>query len=104
MFDLFLNGVLCVVCFRMRRRARVAPLADEAVDEVSIQDEFLPPEPPARRRGRGRARGRPRGTGRRRQRDLQDDEPAEQDNVSAEFVVETSQDIEPIPPTVPPMQ
>ena len=59
----------------MRRRARVAPLADEAVDEVSFQDEFLPPEPPARRRGRGKVR--PRVAGRRRQRDLQDDEPAE---------------------------
>ena len=44
---------------------------------MSFQDEFLPPEPPARRRGRGRARGRPRVASRRRQRDLRDDEPAE---------------------------
>ena len=70
MFDLFLNGVLCVVCFRMRRRARVAPPVDETEDEVSFKDEFLPPEPRARRRGRGRTRGRPRIAGRRRQRDL----------------------------------
>ena len=56
MFDLFLNGVLCVVCFKMRHRARVAPPADEAEDEVSFQDEFLPLEPLARRRGRGRSR------------------------------------------------
>ena len=88
----------------MRRTARVAPPTDEAENEVSFQDEFLPPEPPARRRGRGRARGRPRGAGRRRQRDLQDDEPAEQDDVSAEYMVETSQDTEPIPPAVPLMQ
>ena len=86
----------------MRRRARVAPPADEAEDEVSFQDEFLPPEPPARRRGRGRVR--PRGTGHRTQRYLQDDEPAEQDDTSAEYVVETSQDTEPIPPAVPLMQ
>ena len=70
--------VFCVLfVFRMRCRARVAPPADEAENEVSFQDEFLPPEPPARRRGRGRATGRPRGVGHRRQRDLQDDEPAE---------------------------
>ena len=95
---------MCVVCFKLRRRARVAPPTDEAENEVSFQDEFLPPEPPARRRGRGRARGRPRVAGRRRQRDLQDDEPAEQDDVSAEYMVETSQDTEPIPPVVPLMQ
>ena len=71
---------------------------------MSFQDEFLPHEPPTRRRGRGRTRGRPRGTGRHRQRDLQDDEPAKQDNVSAEYVVKTSQDTEPIPPAVPLMQ
>ena len=95
--------MFCVLfVFRMRRRARVAPPVDETEDEVSFQDEFLPPEPPARRRGRGKVR--PRVAGRRRQRDLQDDEPADQDNVSAEYVVETSQDSEPIPPAVPLMQ
>ena len=97
--------VFCVLfVFRMRCRARVAPPADEAEDEVSFQDEFLPPEPRARRRGRGKTRGRPCVAGRRRQRDLQDDEPAEQDDVSAEYMVETSQDTEPIPPAVPLMQ
>ena len=70
---------LAVLCLRCR--ARVAPLADEAEDEVSFQDEFLPPEPPARRRGRGRARGRPRVAGRRRQRDLQDDEPTDSSTI-----------------------
>ena len=50
----------------MRRRARVAPPIDEAEDERSYQDEFLPPEPPTRHRGRGRARGRPQGAGHRR--------------------------------------
>ena len=63
---------MCVVVFRMRCRARVAPLVDEAEDEGSFQDELLPPEPPIRRRGRGRARGRPRVASRRRQRDLRD--------------------------------
>ena len=33
---------VCVVVFRMRRRARVAPPVDEAEDEGSFQDEFLP--------------------------------------------------------------
>ena len=70
----------------MRRRARVAPSVDEAEDEGSFQDDFLPLEPPARRRGRGRARGRARGAGRRRQRDLQDDEPIEPDFEEAEFI------------------
>ena len=79
---------VCVVVFRMRRRARVAPPVDEAEDEGSFQDEFLPPEPPVRRRGRGRARGRARGAGRRRQRDLQDDEPVEPDFEEAEFVAQ----------------
>ena len=61
---MYLNCVLCVLfVFRMRRRARVAPPVDKAEDEESFQDEFLPPEPPARRRGRGR--GRARGVGRR---------------------------------------
>ena len=72
----------------MRCRARVSPLVDETEDELSFQDEFLPPEPPARRRGRGRARGRPREVGRRRQRDLQEDEPAEHDDVESEFIAE----------------
>ena len=73
---MYLNYVLCVLfIFYLRCRARVAPPVDEAEDEGSFQDEFLPPEPPVRRRGRGRARGRARGAGRRRQRDLQDDEP-----------------------------
>ena len=50
----------------MRRRARVAPPVDEAEDDGSYQDEFLPPEPPARHWGRGSGRGRPRGADRRR--------------------------------------
>ena len=80
---------VCVLfVFRMRRRARVAPPVDEAEDEGSFQDEFLPPEPPARRRGRGRARGRARGAGRRRQRDLQDDEPVEPDFEEADFIAQ----------------
>ena len=54
----------------MRRRAQVAPPVDEAEDEGSFQDEFLPPESPARRRGRGRVRGRARAAGHHRQRDL----------------------------------
>ena len=54
----------------LRYRARVAPPVDEAEDEGSFQDEFLPLEPPVRRRGRGRARGRPRVASRRRQRGL----------------------------------
>ena len=66
----------------LRCRARVASPVDEAKDEGSFQDEFLPPEPPVRRRGRGRARG----AGRRRQRDLQDYEPVEPDFEEAEFV------------------
>ena len=77
-----------LVVFCLRCRARVAPLVDETEDEVYILDEFLPPEPPARRRGRGRARGRARGAGRHRQRDLQEDELAEQDYEEAEFVAE----------------
>ena len=69
--SLFCCVLMCVLfVFIMRRRARVAPPVDEAEDEGSFQDEFLPPEPPVRRRGRGRARGRARGAGRRRQRDL----------------------------------
>ena len=74
---MFSNYVLFV--FKMRRRARVAPPVDEAKDEVSFQDEFLPPEPPAR------CRGRPRGAGRHRQRDLQEDEPVKKDDVDAEL-------------------
>ena len=34
----------------MRRRARVALPVNEAEDEGSFQDEFLPPEPPVRSR------------------------------------------------------
>ena len=62
---------ICVLfVFRMRKRAWVAPPVDETEDELSFQDEFLPLEPPVRRRCRGRARGRPRVTSRRRQRGL----------------------------------
>ena len=86
------------------RRARVAPPVNEAEDEGSFQDKFLPPEPPARRRGRGRARGRARRTGRRRQRDLQEDEPAESDFEEAEFVAQAPHGAVPIPPAVPQMQ
>ena len=64
-----------LVIFCLRCRARVAPLVDETVDVLSFKDEFLPPEPPARRAGRSRARSRPRVASRRRQRDLRDDEP-----------------------------
>ena len=58
---------------------RVAPPVDETKDELSFQDEFLPPEPPVRRRGRGRSRNRSRSrvASHRRQRDLRDDEPTE---------------------------
>ena len=67
-------GILIMLCasvvFCLRCRARVAPPVDEAEDEESFQDDFLPPEPPVRRRGRGRARGRPRVASRRRQRGL----------------------------------
>ena len=62
--------VCVVVVFRMRRRARVAPPVDEAEDEGSFQDEFLPPEPPVRLRGRDRSRGRHRVASHRRQRGL----------------------------------
>ena len=80
---------MCVLfVFRMRRRARVAPPVDEVEDEGSFQDEFLPPEPLARRRGRGRARGRACGAGHRRPRDLHDDEPVEPDFEEAEFVAQ----------------
>ena len=65
---LIVPWVLFVFCLRCR--ARVAPSVDEAEDEGSFQDEFLPPEPPVMRRGRGRARGRPRVASRRRQRGL----------------------------------
>ena len=58
------------------------------------------PEPPVRRRGRSRARSRSRVASRRRQRDLRDDEPAEQDDVNVKFVAETPQDPEPISPAV----
>ena len=61
------------------------------------------PEPPVRRRGRSIARSGPRVASRRRQRDLRDDEPAEQDDVNAKFVAETPQDAEPISPAVPPI-
>ena len=67
-------GILIMLCasvvFCLRCRARVAPPVDEIEDVLSFQDEFVPPEPPARRRGRGRARGRARGASRRRQRGL----------------------------------
>ena len=56
--------------FCLRCRARVAPPVDEAEDEGSFQDEFLPQEPPVRRKDRDRARGRPRVASRRRQRGL----------------------------------
>ena len=46
-----------LVVFYLWCRARVAPPVDETENELSFQDEFLPPEPPARRRGKGRARG-----------------------------------------------
>ena len=60
-----------LVVFCLRCRARVAPPVDEIEDELSFQDEFLPPpEPLVRRRGRGRARCRPRVASRRRQRGL----------------------------------
>ena len=65
---LIMPWVLVIFCLRCR--ARVAPPVDETEDELSFQDEFLPPEPPVRRRGRGRARGRPRVASRRRQRGL----------------------------------
>ena len=61
-----------LVVFSLRCRARVVPPVDETEDELSFQYEFLPLEPPVRRRGRGRGRGRPRVASRRRQRDLQD--------------------------------
>ena len=67
---MFCLGILIMLCasvvFCLRCRARVAPPVDEAEDEGSFQDEFLPSEPPVRRRGRGRARGRPRRAGHRR--------------------------------------
>ena len=59
------------------------------------------PEPPVRRRGRSRTRSRPRVASRHRQRDLRDDEPAEQDDVNTKFIAETLQDAEPISPAVP---
>ena len=83
---LIVPWVLVVFCLRCR--ARVAPPVDETENELSFQDEFLPPESPARRRGRGRARGRACRAGRRKQRELQDDEPAEQDFEEAAFVLE----------------
>ena len=86
---------VCVVVFRMRRRARVAPPVDET------EDEFLPPEPPVRRRGRGRARGRPHVASHCRQRDLRDNKPAEQDDLNAKFLAETPHGAEPIPSVVP---
>ena len=86
--------------FCMRCRARIAPPVVEAENELSFQDEFLPSESPVRRRSRSRARGRPRIASCRRQRDLRDDEPAEQDDVNAKFVAETPQDPEPISPAV----
>ena len=67
-------GILIVLCasvvFCLRYRARVAPPVNEAEDEGSFQDEFLPSKPPVRRRGRGRARGRPCVANHRRQRGL----------------------------------
>ena len=90
-----------LVVFCLRCRARVAPPIDETVDVLSFKDEFLRPEPPTRRGGRSRARSRPRVASRRRQRDLRDDEPAEQDDANAKFIAETLQDAEPISPAVP---
>ena len=99
---LIVPWVLVVFCLRCR--ARVAPPVDEIEIELSFWDEFLPPEPPARHRGRSTARSRPHVISRRRRRNLQDYEPAEQDDVNAEFVAETLKDAEPIPPAVPLMQ
>ena len=59
------------------------------------------PEPSVRRRGGSRVRNRPRVASHRRQRDLRDDEPAEQDDVNAKFIAETPQDAEPISQAVP---
>ena len=56
--------------FFFRCRAWVAPPVDEAEDEGSFQDEFLPLEPLVRHRGRSKARSRPRVASRRRQRGL----------------------------------
>ena len=93
-----------LVILYLRCRARVAPPVDEIEIELSFQDEFLPPpEPLVRHRGRGRARCRPRVISRHRRRNLQDYEPAEQDDVNAKFVAETPQDAEPISPAVPPI-
>ena len=97
-----MSWVLVVFCLRCR--ARVAPPVDDIEIELSFWDEFLPPEPPARRRGRNRARSRPLVISRRRRRNLQDYEPAEQDDVNAEFVAETLKDAEQILPTVPLIQ
>ena len=84
---MYINCVLCVLSFLFgSRRARVAPSVDEAEDEGSYQDKFLPFEPRARRRGRGR--GRPRGAGHRRQRELQEDEPIDQDFEKVVYVPE----------------
>ena len=49
---------VCVVVFRMRKRAWVAPPVDETEDELSFQDEFLPLEPLARHGGRAGSRPR----------------------------------------------
>ena len=98
---------LCLGCwlfFCLRCRARVAPPVDEIEIELSFWDEFLYPELPARHRGRSRARSRPRVISHRRRRNLQDYEPAEQDDVNAEFVAEILKDAEPIPPAVPLIQ
>ena len=89
-----------LVVFCLRCRARVAPPFDEFDYELSFLGRVSTPEPPVRRRGRSRARSRPRVASRRRQRDLRDDEPAEQDDVNAKFVAETPHDAEPISPVV----
>ena len=71
---MYFLGILIMLCasvvFCLRCRARVAPPVDEAEDEGSFQDEFLPLEPLVRHSGRGRARGRPHVASRRRQRGL----------------------------------
>ena len=71
----------------MRRRARVAPPINKADDEESHQDEFLPSDQLARRRGRDKGRcGRTAGCC--RQRELQKDEPVDQDFDEATFALE----------------
>ena len=56
--------------------------------ESLIKMNFYPLEQPARRRGRGRGR-HGRGAGHRRQRELQKDEPTDQDFEGATYIPET---------------